>query len=82
MHVCVCAWISEYSLIQKTIIHTHTHTHIHRYNVDCRVTITDEAWERIKEGRRVVDDLLVRGDTVYGINTGFGVGSTYVCACV
>jgi len=38
----------------------------------CRVTIAAEASARMKAARRVVESVVRRGDTVYGINTGFG----------
>lgn len=34
--------------------------------------LTDDAWRRVEEGRKVVDDLLDRKQVAYGINTGFG----------
>lgn len=34
--------------------------------------LSEDAWRRVEEGRRVVDDLLERKQVAYGINTGFG----------
>eukprot|EP01114_Cavostelium_apophysatum_P005338 TRINITY_DN1619_c0_g1_i1.p1 TRINITY_DN1619_c0_g1~~TRINITY_DN1619_c0_g1_i1.p1 ORF type:complete len:526 (+),score=114.68 TRINITY_DN1619_c0_g1_i1:180-1757(+) len=39
---------------------------------DVSVEVTPEAWKRIEEGRKVVDELLKSNKVVYGINTGFG----------
>ena len=36
------------------------------------VSISDAAWQRVNIARDVVDGILARGETVYGINTGFG----------
>ncbi|MCU4741363.1 histidine ammonia-lyase [Natronoglomus mannanivorans] len=37
-----------------------------------RVTIADEARERVRESRERVEDVLESGEPVYGLNTGFG----------
>src|SRR5664279_1911214 len=37
-----------------------------------RVILTEEARQAIVRGRRVIETILNRGDTVYGVNTGFG----------
>lgn len=37
-----------------------------------RVSIAPAALERVARGRKWVDELVARGDAVYGINTGFG----------
>jgi histidine ammonia-lyase len=34
--------------------------------------VTDSAWERVIRSRTVVDNVVESGDTVYGVNTGFG----------
>ena len=34
--------------------------------------VTDGAWERVIRSRTVVDNVIESGDTVYGVNTGFG----------
>ena len=39
---------------------------------DAPVTLGDEARKRILASRRTVDELVERGETVYGITTGFG----------
>ena len=43
---------------------------------DVHVGISDAAWERIRASRRVIDDIVKKGDPVYGINTGFGYFAT------
>lgn len=37
-----------------------------------RVDVLDAAWEAVEASRRVVDDLVARGEVAYGITTGFG----------
>jgi len=39
---------------------------------EVRLALSEEAWQRVEAGRRVVDDLLERKQVAYGINTGFG----------
>jgi histidine ammonia-lyase len=39
---------------------------------DWRVTISSDACARMRASRRVVETVIRRGDTAYGINTGFG----------
>eukprot|EP01094_Clydonella_sp_ATCC50884_P008330 TRINITY_DN1772_c0_g1_i1.p1 TRINITY_DN1772_c0_g1~~TRINITY_DN1772_c0_g1_i1.p1 ORF type:complete len:530 (+),score=185.01 TRINITY_DN1772_c0_g1_i1:60-1649(+) len=41
-----------------------------------QLRLSDEAWQRVKEGRQVVDDVVASGRVVYGINTGFGQFAT------
>ena len=36
------------------------------------VSISEAAWQRVNIARNVVEGILERGETVYGINTGFG----------
>lgn len=36
------------------------------------LTLSPEAWERIKVNRAYLDEVLQKGNTYYGINTGFG----------
>ena len=36
------------------------------------VELTNEARERIRRSRKVVDEILRRGEIIYGISTGFG----------
>ncbi|HUY80965.1 MAG TPA: histidine ammonia-lyase [Acidobacteriaceae bacterium] len=38
----------------------------------CAVSIAPEAYGRMEASRQVVEELLARGETAYGINTGFG----------
>lgn len=37
-----------------------------------KVTVCDSVRERVAQSRQVVESLLAEGDTIYGINTGFG----------
>jgi len=37
-----------------------------------KVSLSQEAWQRVHEGRKVVDEVLTSDKKVYGINTGFG----------
>lgn len=37
-----------------------------------QVTVTSEAWPKIKAAREVVESVIKGGETAYGINTGFG----------
>jgi histidine ammonia-lyase len=37
-----------------------------------RLTLAAEARRRVQQARRCVEDLLARGETIYGVNTGFG----------
>jgi histidine ammonia-lyase len=36
------------------------------------VSVSEDAWHKVQIARNVVDGILERGETVYGINTGFG----------
>src|SRR5213076_3121098 len=38
----------------------------------CRVEIAPEALKRIRESRGLIESILAAGETVYGVNTGFG----------
>jgi histidine ammonia-lyase len=38
----------------------------------CRVSIAPAAVERIKASRAMIEEILAAGETVYGVNTGFG----------
>jgi histidine ammonia-lyase len=42
------------------------------------VSIADAAWDTVRRARRVVDDVVARGQVVYGVNTGFGEFSEVV----
>jgi histidine ammonia-lyase len=37
-----------------------------------RVEIAPAAWDAVRRARRVVDEVVARGQVVYGVNTGFG----------
>lgn len=41
-------------------------------DVETKINFTNEAWERIRKSRKVIENILEKGETVYGINTGFG----------
>ncbi|HEX6535074.1 MAG TPA: histidine ammonia-lyase [Gemmatimonadaceae bacterium] len=46
---------------------------VHRVAVDgARVALAPAARERVERARRIVQDVVRRGDAVYGVNTGFG----------
>lgn len=38
----------------------------------CRVEVAGEAFRRVKESRELIESILAAGETVYGVNTGFG----------
>jgi len=42
------------------------------YNRDIEVDLSPLAWTRVRRSRQIVDNILARKETVYGINTGFG----------
>ena len=46
------------------------------YFGDEQVSLDDSSWKDIAKSRAVVDQLIERGDTVYGMNTGFGLLAT------
>ena len=37
------------------------------------VELGDDARRRIAESQELIDDVVAHGDTIYGVNTGFGV---------
>ncbi len=37
-----------------------------------QIRLSDAAWDRVRRSREVVEDIVRRGDVVYGVNTGFG----------
>eukprot|EP01127_Copromyxa_protea_P010160 TRINITY_DN2450_c0_g1_i1.p1 TRINITY_DN2450_c0_g1~~TRINITY_DN2450_c0_g1_i1.p1 ORF type:complete len:585 (-),score=97.03 TRINITY_DN2450_c0_g1_i1:28-1782(-) len=39
---------------------------------DYKIGLVPSAWERVEKSRRVIEEILVSGKVVYGINTGFG----------
>ena len=42
------------------------------------INLTEESWQKVKEGRAVIDNILESGEVAYGINTGFGLFSKVV----
>ena len=38
----------------------------------CRVEVAGDALRRVKESRVLIENILAAGETVYGVNTGFG----------
>ena len=42
------------------------------------INLTEESWNKVKEGRAVIDNILESGEVAYGINTGFGLFSKVV----
>ena len=49
-------------------------------DANTRIALSPDAWAAVKAGRRVVDDILAKGEVAYGINTGFGLFSRVVIA--
>ena len=49
-----------------------------------KVEIASDAWIKVDAARKVVDNILESGETVYGINTGFGglTSQSYSITCV
>ena len=46
-----------------------------------RVELTSECWNKVRDGRQVVEDIVASGKVVYGITTGFGdFASTVIAA--
>jgi len=43
------------------------------YERSCRITISRDALAAIDKGAKTIADIVARGDTVYGVNTGFGL---------
>lgn len=39
---------------------------------DSQLSITDDAWARMAHSRDVLDTLIARGETIYGVNTNMG----------
>lgn len=48
---------------------------IHVSRENCRIELTKEAIEKIKESRAIVDEFVEEGKVIYGITTGFGLFS-------
>ena len=42
------------------------------YEHRLRVTIAEQAWERVRAGRQTIEQRLASGEVIYGVNTGFG----------
>ena len=51
---------------------TLTSTELHLVAMGENVEVASDAWIRVDAARRVVENILESGETVYGINTGFG----------
>tara|TARA_R110002096_G_scaffold436096_2_gene667464 strand:+ start:42284 stop:43813 length:1530 start_codon:yes stop_codon:yes gene_type:complete len=43
------------------------------YRNDAKVALNENAWVAVRASRKVVDTIIEEGQTVYGINTGFGL---------
>ncbi|MEI9929103.1 MAG: aromatic amino acid lyase [Rhizomicrobium sp.] len=43
------------------------------YERPCRITIAGDALAAIERGAKAIDGVVARGETVYGVNTGFGL---------
>ena len=43
------------------------------YRERAEITLNNDAWGIIRQSRKVVDKITDEGQTVYGINTGFGL---------
>jgi histidine ammonia-lyase len=43
------------------------------YRNDAKVALNENAWDAVRASRKVVDTIIEEGQTVYGINTGFGL---------
>jgi len=43
------------------------------YRNDTKISLNENAWDIIQASRKVVDTIIEEGQTVYGINTGFGL---------
>lgn len=48
---------------------------IHVSRENCRIELTKEAIEKVKESRAIVDEFVEEGKVIYGITTGFGLFS-------
>ena len=47
-------------------------TEIHLVSMGEKVEVASDAWVKVEASRKVVENILSSGETVYGINTGFG----------
>jgi len=43
------------------------------YRNEVKISLNEKAWDDIRASRKVVDTIIEEGQTVYGINTGFGL---------
>ncbi len=43
------------------------------YRQETKISLNRDAWDLVRKSRKVVDDIIEEGQTVYGINTGFGL---------
>ena len=43
------------------------------YRNEAKIELNEKAWDDIRASRKVVDTIIEEGQTVYGINTGFGL---------
>ncbi len=43
------------------------------YRSGHQIRLDDAAWPKIKQSRKIVEDIITEGRTAYGINTGFGL---------
>ena len=43
------------------------------YRQETKISLNRAAWDVVRKSRKVVDDIIEEGQTVYGINTGFGL---------
>lgn len=48
------------------------------YNLGAKIKVNDEAWERVRAARAVIDKIVNSGEVKYGINTGFGSFATTI----
>lgn len=44
----------------------------HPFMGPVKVEITEETQQKVRDAHRVISDIITRGDTIYGVNTGFG----------
>lgn len=62
----------SFFLSEKLLLLSHTDLCCSQHANHSKIEITEQAWERIQEGREIVSKRLQGGDVCYGINTGFG----------
>lgn len=44
----------------------------------CRLALTADATRRVEDARSVIEDIVAKKETVYGVNTGFGLFSDVI----